>query len=229
MDTKICARCKEEKSTADFGRCKDGLQPYCKSCQKEYRDLYKERAKQIRKENPDRYNGYNKTYYDKNSDKVKSRTSKYKKENPEVQKKSSKKYREINKEKLNINSRTYNKEHKYRLKEYNAEWRDKNREHYNNRERHRRCLKRGLEGYHTIAELEEIYIEQVGKCVYCKCSLSETYSVDHIIPITREGTSDYAYNIQLLCKSCNSRKNNKTHEEFLLYLEVQSNTNKEDL
>jgi hypothetical protein len=84
--------------------------------------------------------------------------------------------------------------------------------------RKRIARKHALEGFHTYEELEEILIEQLGKCVYCKCSLMERYSVDHIIPITREGSTDYAYNLQLLCKPCNSSKKDKTHEEFIIYL-----------
>lgn len=74
-----------------------------------------------------------------------------------------------------------------------------------------------LEGFHTPRDIEDHYAEQLGRCVYCRKSLQYKFQVDHIIPITREGSTNFAYNLQLLCPSCNMSKNNKTHEEFLLY------------
>jgi 5-methylcytosine-specific restriction endonuclease McrA len=75
-----------------------------------------------------------------------------------------------------------------------------------------------LEGFHTFEELEEVLIEQLCRCPYCGESLKYKYSVDHIIPVSREGSSDYIYNIQLLCTPCNSGKGDKTHEEYVTYL-----------
>jgi 5-methylcytosine-specific restriction endonuclease McrA len=99
---------------------------------------------------------------------------------------------------------------------------DRKRDHYNAvsllKEHRRRARKRGLEGYHIYEELEEILTEQLGKCVYCRCSILHKFSVDHIIPISREGSTDFAYNLQLLCNSCNSSKKDKTHEEYIEYL-----------
>lgn len=33
-ETKVCGKCKETKATTEFGRFKDGLQSYCKPCNK---------------------------------------------------------------------------------------------------------------------------------------------------------------------------------------------------
>lgn len=88
----------------------------------------------------------------------------------------------------------------------------------------RRCLVKGLPGYYTTYDVENMYIEQLGKCVYCGCSLHSYYEIDHIIPVTREGSTNFADNLQLLCGCCNKSKTNKTHEEYIEYLNKKEGT-----
>lgn len=51
-----------------------------------------------------------------------------------------------------------------------------------------------------------------GRCMACGTT-SAAFVVDHIVPISRGGTSERE-NLQPLCVSCNSRKGTKTMEEF---------------
>ena len=57
-------------------------------------------------------------------------------------------------------------------------------------------------------------------CVYCgreNLSKDDVVNIDHVTPLNRGG-EDCFDNYQLTCKSCNSSKRNRTHEEFIEYL-----------
>ena len=81
----------------------------------------------------------------------------------------------------------------------------------------RRALKRASSGSYTRADITRIFEEQNGQCATCKCVLVKQgtgkYHIDHVIPLIRGG-SNGPENLQLLCPSCNLRKNQKTPEEW---------------
>lgn len=56
----------------------------------------------------------------------------------------------------------------------------------------------------------EVWKRDHGKC--CACAAQDEIEYDHIIPVSRNGTSD-AGNVQLLCKSCNRRKRTRLAEQ----------------
>lgn len=84
--------------------------------------------------------------------------------------------------------------------------------------RKRRALKHNAEGTHTITDLKYIYDHQKGICGKCREYIPfEKMTVDHIIPLTWGG-SNYASNIQLLCKPCNCSKGNHNDIDYRDYI-----------
>ena len=90
------------------------------------------------------------------------------------------------------------------------------------RTRNRRARLAQAPGSHTSADISRLYESQKGKCAACRAEMTKTgpgkYTVDHIRPIKprdggEPGSNDPA-NLQLLCKRCNQRKNNRTPEEW---------------
>jgi len=111
MATKVCTKCKMEKSLNQFGRHrghKDGLNTQCKKCvnqgSKQYykrnRDYYKQKRQEFKEENPRyclKYREENaekererlQTYYQNNKERVKTQVKEYRKNNPEYWEKQS--------------------------------------------------------------------------------------------------------------------------------------------
>ena len=91
-------------------------------------------------------------------------------------------------------------------------WNKRNKELRNFYTNRRRAIKRGNGGNFTKKEWEDLK----ESCFYtCKvCGLFEPQiklTIDHIKPVSKGGNS-YISNIQPLCLSCNSRKNNNEIE-----------------
>lgn len=68
-------------------------------------------------------------------------------------------------------------------------------------------------GSHTKQDILAILKAQRGRCAYCRCNISNRYTVDHITPVIRGGSND-PNNLQLTCKPCNSSKGAKHPLDF---------------
>src|ERR1035441_10636303 len=77
-----------------------------------------------------------------------------------------------------------------------------------------RAKRAGATGSHTIAEWKSVLRHFGRKCVSCNTKLTpKNVSRDHRQPLCRSGSNDIR-NIVPACRSCNSKKHDKTFEEF---------------
>ena len=61
---------------------------------------------------------------------------------------------------------------------------------------------------------KKLSTKQGGKCMYCgRKPGDDLMDIDHKIPLSRGGSNNIR-NLQILCRSCNGRKGNKTDREF---------------
>ena len=83
----------------------------------------------------------------------------------------------------------------------------------------------------TMEDLREMFYVKYGKsCRYCRKKLTIRNMVcDHIIPLSKSGES-VKENLQLICKSCNTRKgplDEKDFEELIFWVETLKDETKE--
>ncbi len=165
---------------------REKLRRYREKHREKIREYQRKYHKEWRKKNPEKARKINricrKRWYQKNKDKCKKWLRAYQRKN---------------REKVNAYQRNYYKERTERQKEAKR-LKDNNRV----------ALKIKAEGFITIEEWERLKRKYDYTCQGCKKKEPEIkLTIDHIIPLTKNGTNWIA-NIQPLCKSCNSSKSN---------------------
>lgn len=75
--------------------------------------------------------------------------------------------------------------------------------------------KKGLKEKMPIEYLEKLLKLQNNKCFFCDCDISEYKAIEHLTPVSKGGDNQF-YNLVYSCKSCNSKKRQKTLEEYAL-------------
>ena len=104
-------------------------------------------------------------------------------------------------------------------------WRGKNREHVNAYTKMQRFNRKNA-GELTLETIQRIYEDNIKffgtlTCVYCKVPIPfGEDSVDHRIPLSRGGLNVYS-NLVVACKSCNSKKCDKTWNEYFWHKEIK--------
>lgn len=87
-------------------------------------------------------------------------------------------------------------------------WHDANPEARRIYEQRRRARKAASEGSFTPGDVSALRERQKFKCANCSVSVKKSYHIDHIVPLALGGSNGIG-NIQILCPSCNKRKNAK--------------------
>lgn len=185
----------------------------CVPCKIKYNT---DRSKRLYEENPEPVKEYQKSYYEENKEYINARNyqwkirtgynEKYVSENTERVKQIKRNWYLRNKERLLEESAQRYLENKEEIQARNKIYRQKNAESIKVRNQNRRALKKNAEGNYTKDEWDELCEKYDNKCL--ACGKKTKLTVDHIIPLDKNGTN-YIWNIQGLCISCNCSKQNK--------------------
>lgn len=141
-------------------------------------------------------------------------------------------YYSSNKTRLKTYARKYHRAHREEAKAYykqwkkehpnwEAEWRAANRDKKSKNQKkwqlknldkcraqqaRRRSKQKGGGGSFTSEEFKNLCKKYKHRCL--RCNLRKKLTPDHVIPVSKGGSSNIS-NIQPLCQSCNSKKNDK--------------------
>lgn len=103
-------------------------------------------------------------------------------------------------------SKQWHQQNKERYDERRKAWRKENKAKVNRFTQRRRALIRANGGSYTYAEWDQLCAQYDHRCLCC--GEQKPLTPDHIVPVTKGGTSDID-NIQPLCMDCNRSKRAK--------------------
>lgn len=203
--TKYCSRCHKNKSVSDFRLSKrnsDGYCVWCKSCEKEYKTLW-------RIGNQEEINNKKRQWRKNNLAREQSKESQYRKSRPEKEKEKRRKYVQSHLDKVYGRIRQWQKDNHDRLIEIQRNWRLANPDKVVVQVENRRSRKVSNGGVITSVEWRKLKEKYKYTCLCCKRREPEIkLTLDHIKPLAKGGTNTID-NVQPLCGSCNSSKNTK--------------------
>lgn len=184
----------------------------CLDCKVAYHnrniDSIKAKKKEYQANNKEKKRAADKAYYEANKDKRREYNAKYRAENAERILAQKRAYHFSKREFHVQKSRDYYRAHFDVLSERKRKYNDKNKEMVRQWSRNSKARRKGAEGKHTKDDVQRIFDRQKCKCANCLCDVSGGYHVDHIMPIILGGTN-WPENLQILCPTCNLRKNAK--------------------
>jgi hypothetical protein len=171
---------------------------------------------------------YGSWYYYQNKQRYFDRAEQWKQDNPEKVAKSKKKwldnnkdyakdYYEANREKLVDRANSWNKDNPEKARSNARKYRNSHPEAGRANVRRRRAIKASIP---TSRYSEaEVYARDGWACQLCHAPVDSklrwpdvnSKSIDHIIPVTVEGSTDTFDNVQLAHLGCNSSKGNRYH------------------
>lgn len=211
--TRRCPGCGSTKDSAEFSRdstAKNGLQTYCKECQRE-------RCKSWYSRNRERVRAVGKEWRSKNRSTVLKNKKLYRQRHPDRVKQQHTEWRAKNREHVNRKSREWAAGNIDIRRASANRWRRENPEYGRSAQAKRRVMEGSPDAKESqlIADFYQYIAVAPGlKCFWCGGYVPiYQRQVDHIMPLASGGKHELA-NLCCSCAWCNLRKSDLTPAEF---------------
>ncbi len=153
-------------------------------------------------------------YYHSNLETVRLKRKAYRDLHKERHAAVAKAWYEANKERCSELAKAYYQANKKEHLEYGRLYRTAHPEQHRADWQNYRARKKQAPGKFTDKDVARMHEMQLGLCYYCKCSITERYTVDHYIPLAKGGSND-ATNLVLACLRCNYSKRHMMPDDFI--------------
>lgn len=222
VTSKIClGLCGRDLPLGAFGLFKEGKygrRSKCNECRaqeekdrranhpatEEQKETTRVRAREWAKENPERKAANAKAWAENNPDKCTASTRAWQKRNPEKVRESIRNWVSSNRDKTREYARQWQAQNRELYHEIQKKWRAGNQTYW----RVRDAALRKVTSTFTLDQWLEVLEEFGHRCAYCLCD-DQKLTMDHVIPVAKGG-EHVRENIVPACKSCNSRKKDRS-------------------
>lgn len=222
-----CVSCAREIGVSDENRARqrawaranpEKIRAYGKAAKERDPEKYRLMHKRKREVHGEKYAAYKASYTEANRARIRATDALYRKENAE----------KVRGARLAWMLANPDKVRGYRLRRYWADpatarqkktahyWLDPDRSRIMGRvaANKRRALKAAAIGSYTKDDISRILDAQKGRCAICRTNIRKRFQIDHIVPLAKGG-SNFPSNLQILCKTCNCRKQAKDPIDFM--------------
>lgn len=223
FDTKECARCGASKPRSDFNKCSarlDGLQGYCRECQREKHQAYYDadpagqiaRVREYERTHPEQVTAfrrrYGPAYFQRNKAQMMAAAKRRDQEHPEQAKARYSAYYARTKQEKIASAAEYARDHPDRVRRYKNKWQKSNPLKRLEMKHRRRA--RQLAALVEPVDFKAIYHRDKGICHICLNPVPrDRLHYDHVIPLAKGGAHSMN-NIKVSHARCNLRKGART-------------------
>ncbi|QWT30007.1 HNH endonuclease [Streptomyces phage TunaTartare] len=127
-----------------------------------------------------------------------------------------KEWREKNAERDKERQAQWKRDNRERLNAWQREWTAANPDKVTIINRRKRGVRKSFSSDKMPSNAFELLVEVYGK-LCLKCGVTEKLTIDHIVPLSLGGDNQFE-NLQILCHSCNSSKQNRSCADYRPHL-----------
>lgn len=222
-----CRECSSIDNKKYFTENYDEIKKRGKIWRDAHRTELRARNKKYCEENHDKVIAYSRKFYQEHAKEENARVVKFRQEHREQSreydrkyykkcKEEGREYQQLHKEKAAQTKRNYYLRHKQECLERSKNWEKSHPEEYRCWHRNHEVRKINAPGNGITPEDWEYLLERDKKCLWC--GTTHKLSLDHVIPLTKGGAHDIS-NAQVLCRSCNSKKNDRIMDFRVIQME----------